>query len=703
VSESPHADVLVVGAGASGGVVARRLAEAGIGVVCLEQGDWPDRASYRGAEPDWELTARKQWSSSPNIRQAPADYPVDVSESDVGVLNFNGVGGGMIMYAAQWPRLLPSDFRVRSLDGVADDWPVTYDELLPYYERTDVQIGVSGLGGNPAYPPGADPPLPPLPVGPAGMLLARAHDRLGWHWWPDTNAILSAPYGGRHQCVQRGTCMQGCGEGAKASSDLTHWPQAIAHGARLLTGARVRRLVTDRRGLVRGAEWVDIEGHEHLQTADLVLCAANGIGTSRLLLASATDTHPDGLANSSGLVGRRLMLHPLATVVGVFDDDLESWQGQKGSTIQSMQFYESDESRGFVRGARWALGGAGGPLTAALANGGTWGPDHHRAFDERFGHTAQWGLIGEDLPDEQNRVELSADLVDSSGIASPKVFYRIPENTRRIMEWNIARTEESLREAGARTTEVNRYPANGHFMGTARMGTDPASSVVDPWGIAHDVPNLGIVDGSIFVTAGAANPTSTICALALRAADHLVASRADFPRPEHPRSFAAPAVPPARGFAGVPVTITSISELPEAERARLAELADALIPGGAERPAASTAGVAGPLLDRVLAARPDLLPALRRALAEPFTDAGARLAALRASDPRGAHAVELAVAGGYYLSPDVRERIGYPGQVARPASALDYPEYLADGLLERVLERGYRPRGWEAAPVSPMT
>jgi choline dehydrogenase-like flavoprotein len=710
-----HADVVIVGAGASGGVVARRLAEAGIGVVALEQGGWPDRGAYRGAEPDWELTARRQWSSSPNVRKAPADYPVDVSESDLGVLNFNGVGGGMILYAAQWPRLLPSDFRVRSLDGVADDWPIGYDALAPYYERTDAQIGVSGLGGNPAYPPGADPPLPPLPVGRAGMLLARAHDRLGWHWWPDTNAILSAPYEGRHQCVQRGTCMQGCGEGAKASTDLTHWPQAIAAGARLVTGARVRRIVTDRRGLARGAEWVDAEGHEHLQTADLVLCAANGIGTARLLLASATGTEPDGLANSSGLVGRRLMLHPLTTVLGIFDDELESWRGQKGSTIQSLQFYETDETRGFVRGARWALGGAGGPLGAALANGGTWGAGHHRAFRERFGHTAQWGLIGEDLPDEDNRVELSPDLVDSSGIAAPKVVYRIPENTRRLMEWNIARTEESLREAGAHAVEVNRYPPNGHFMGTARMGTDPATSVVDEWGIAHDVANLGIVDGSIFVTAGAANPTSTICALALRAADHLVGHRAEFPTPEQPRVFAAPTRAVAPAFDGVPVSLGPPPGLSDTERARFAALAEALIPAdthgstavragthpAAGMPAASEVGVGGELLDRVLAARPDLAPLLRRALAEPVGEAPARLAALADSDRPAAHAVELAVAGGYYLHPDVRARIGYPGQTAQPASAFDYPEYLSEGLLDRVLERGFAARGRESPDTRP--
>ena len=144
--------------------------------------------------------------------------------------------------------MLPSDFRVRSLDGVADDWPITYDELLPYYERTDRHFGVSGLGGRPGLSAGGeDPPLPPLPIGAGGLKVARAHTRLGWHWWPEPNSILSAPYDGRRPCVQRGTCQQGCNEGAKASTDLTHWPKAIALGARLVTGARVRRIETERR------------------------------------------------------------------------------------------------------------------------------------------------------------------------------------------------------------------------------------------------------------------------------------------------------------------------------------------------------------------------------------------------------------------------------------------------------------------------
>jgi choline dehydrogenase-like flavoprotein len=523
-------DVLIVGAGASGGIVARRLAEAGIGVLCLEQGDWHDRMEYRGAELDWELTARKQWSGSPNIRELPDDYPVDDADSDISPLMFAGVGGSMLLFAGAWPRMLPSDFRVRTLDGVADDWPLGYRELQPYYERSDRQIGVSGLGGDPAYPPGADPPLPPLPIGAGGLKVARAHDRLGWHWWPEPNAILSAPYDGRNPCVQRGTCMQGCNEGAKASTDLTHWPVAIANGAQLVTGARVCRLEVDDRGLVNGAAWLDREGREHFQPARTVVLAANGIGTPRLLLLSASPRHPDGLANSSGLVGRRLMMHPFASVTGLFDESLESWQGHFGCSIESFEFYETDERRGFARGAKWGLAPTGGPINAALpsrAGEQVWGDEHHRHVRDRLGRGASWGLFGEDLPDESNRVSLSAATTDSSGLPAPELHYRVSDNSRHLLDFHIAKASESLVEAGAHTIEVDRLMrySGWHLLGTARMGRDPATSVVDEWNRAHDVPNLYVVDGSCFVTSGGVNPTSTICALALRAADHLVETR----------------------------------------------------------------------------------------------------------------------------------------------------------------------------------
>lgn len=528
---SEPCDILIVGAGASGGVAALHLARAGFDVVCLEQGQWPDRSAFRGAEEDWELTSRHQWSANPNVRRRDEDYPIVDDESDVEPLMYSGVGGSLILYAGTWPRMLPGDFKVRTLDGVADDWPIGYADLAPYYDEIDRQIGVSGLAGDPAYPQHSDYPLPPLPLGPAGRRVAEAHNRLGWHWWPEPNAILSAPYDGRRPCVQRGVCTSGCGEGAKASTDLTHWPKAIAAGARLLTGARVIRITTDRRGLATGAIWRDRDGLEHHQRADVVMLAANAVGTARLLLASADDhSHPEGLANGSGLVGRRLMMHPFSVVTGWFDESLEGWQGQFGASITSYQFYESDPSRGFVRGAKWALSPVGGPLNHVLplrAGLERWGEEHHQLVEGIFGRGATWAIFGEDLPEPQNRISLDPNHTDSDGLPAARVEYRISENSRRLMDFHVARAEESLREAGAREVTVGHLlrTSGWHLLGTARMGVDRDDSVVDATQRAHDVPNLYIVDGSVFPTSSGVNPTCTITALALRAANLLVANR----------------------------------------------------------------------------------------------------------------------------------------------------------------------------------
>lgn len=529
---SEPADVLIVGAGATGGVMALRFAQAGFRVTCLEQGEWHDKADYPGTRLDWELQARKRWATSPNVRGLPEDYPVVEDDSPLSPLMYSGVGGSMLIFAGAWPRALPSDFRVRSLDGIADDWPISYDELKPYFYRTDRDFGVSGLPGDPAYPPDdEDAPMPPLPIGSAGLKVARAHTKLGWHWWPEFNSINSVAYDGRRPCVQRSTCQSGCNEGAKASTDLTHWPKAIALGARLVTGARVRRIETNGNGLATGATWIDKDGAEHFEPAKVVVLAANAIGSARLLLLSGDGRHPDGLANSSGLVGRRLMMHPFANVAGLFDEPLMSWQGQFGDLIESLEFYETDERRGFLRGARWGLAPTGGPINAALpSRAGTqvWGADHHLHFRSHFGHGANWGIFGEDLPDEANRVVLSSTVTDSSGIPAPEVHYKVSDNSRRLLDFHIERARESLLEAGARTIEVDtlmRY-SGWHLLGTARMGDDPKTSVVDRWNRTHDVSNLYVADGSSFVTSTGVNPTSTIVAIALRAADHIVETRA---------------------------------------------------------------------------------------------------------------------------------------------------------------------------------
>ena len=525
MAEDP-VDVLIIGAGAAGAAFAWSLAETRMNILCLEQGGWMDPAQYPTAGSDWEMRGLGDFALSPNTRQRPEDYPVNDSDSPIAVSMFNAVGGSTILYAGHFPRLHPSDFRVRTLDGVADDWPIDYAKLAPFYAENDRMMGVAGLAGDPAYPP-KQVPLPPVPLGKLGETIARGFNSLGWHWWPSDSAIATRAYAGRAPCINLGPCITGCAQGAKASTDVTYWPAAVRRGVRLATRCRVREITLGADGRADGALYYDAQGTLHRQRAEIVVLACNGIGTPRLLLNSRSALFPDGLANRSGLVGKNLMFHPYGMVVGGFPERLDGYKGPTGCGLMSQEFYETDLSRGFVRGYSFELLRGMGPVSTALwgmmAGRLPWGDGHHAAYADVFARTAGVLAICEDLPELHNCVTLDPELSDSNGIPAPRIQYRLSENSRRMLEHGVARGKEVLEAAGAEWTRVDSplRIAGWHLMGTARMGSDPQRSVVNEWGRCHDVPNLFIIDGSVFVTAGAVNPTCTIQAFALYAADRL--------------------------------------------------------------------------------------------------------------------------------------------------------------------------------------
>jgi choline dehydrogenase-like flavoprotein len=366
-----------------------------------------------------------------------------------------------------------------------------------------------------------------LPIGKLGETIVRGFDSLGWHWWVSDGAINAEEYEGRPACNMCGPCDLGCPIGARASADVTFWPLALRHGAELRTGCRVREITTSADGRARGVLYYDRDGRLQEQQAPVVVLACNGVGTPRLLLNSRSAEFPDGLANRGGLVGKNLMFHPFGAVGGVFPERLDSTRGPIGSVVFSHEFYETNLGRGFVRGFGLQVVRQSGPIHTALggfeARRVPWGEDHHSTFAERFEHMINIGVLGEDLPEPINEVVLDPELADSHGIPAPLVRYRLSDNSQRMLDYGVARATEVLSAAGASEVVVQSpsKPSGWHLLGTCRMGDDPRNSVVDQWGRAHDVDNLFVVDGSVFVTSAAVNPTTTIQAVALRCADHI--------------------------------------------------------------------------------------------------------------------------------------------------------------------------------------
>jgi choline dehydrogenase-like flavoprotein len=519
-------DILIIGSGASGAAAAWNLSNSGLTIMCLEQGGFTNTEEYPTTKINWELERFKKFNPNPNIRNSNYDYPINDSDSPISIANFNAVGGSTILYSGHFPRFHPSDFRVNQLDGVAFDWPLTYEDLEPYYKINDRMMGVSGLSGDPAYPE-MDFEYQHIPIGKIGEKIGEGFNKLGWHWWPAYSAIITKDRGSRGGCINLGPCNMGCPQGAKSSVDITYWPLALKNHVILKTESTVKEIVLNNESKIIGVNYFDKDKQLNFQGAKIVILAASGVGTPRILLNSKSLNYPNGLANSSGLVGKNLMLHPLGYVEGEFDEEIESHLGPHGCCVLSQEFYETDPKRGFYRGYTMQVLRTPGALETAnsllFKDRKFIGAEHHNKFRSKFGKTIGISIITEDLPEETNYISIDEKLIDNYGIPCPKINYKLSENTKKMLVHGLEKGRQVLVASGAKNV-LQFGPvknAGWHIMGTAKMGIDSRTSVVNQYGQSHDHKNLFIIDSSIFVTSGAVNPASTIQALSLYISDYI--------------------------------------------------------------------------------------------------------------------------------------------------------------------------------------
>jgi choline dehydrogenase-like flavoprotein len=530
-------DFVVIGAGAAGGVMAMELSRAGFQVVVLEQGPYLREKDFQYDELKIRETSAlvNDHAIQPNtFRQTEKDKALPAPAISYG----RCVGGGTVHYTATHWRHHEIDFVERTRWGpIAGtgfaDWPVNYAELEPYYTKAEWEVGYSGLGGaSPFESPRSKPyPLPPLPNKSSGVLMERAARKLGLHAVPIPVAILSQPYRGRSACIHCGFCEWfGCKVGAKSSSLATLIPAAEKTGrCEIRPNSYVREISTDNSGKVTGVVYFDSSKKEVFQKAKAVVLCANGAESPRLLLLSKSSLFPNGLANSSGAVGKYLMLGGNAGARGLFEHAMNEFKSVQG-TRAIEDFYDSDAKRGFYGGGRidcrWGfMGPIGFALQGLPPETPGWGSEFKKACRENFNRTLTLLAYCTSLPLESNNITLDPDVKDAWGLAAMRVTYKDHPDGMKTKQFFVDRALEILDAAGAArkwAQPVTETRSGGHLMGTCRMGNDPKTSVVDRFNRAHDVPNLFVVDGSSFVTSGRNHPTCTIHALAFRAADNII-------------------------------------------------------------------------------------------------------------------------------------------------------------------------------------
>ena len=529
-------DFVVVGSGAAGGVIARELSQAGFTVLVFEQGPRLDSADFEHDELKYTFlhgitnspeTSPQTFRSDPTAMARRPDHVNPLIYARL-------VGGSSNHFTANFWRFHEVDFHEHSLLGdipgaALADWPISYQDLEPYYSQVEWEVGVSGLAGaSPFDPPRSKPyPMPPLPVKSSGVLMEQGARKLGLHPFPAPMAIVSQTYRGRPACVNCGFCIGfACEVRAKSSSLYTMIPEAEATGhCEVRSGSYVFHIETNDRGRATGVHYFDSDKRQRFQGARAVVVSANGAETPRLLLNSKSNRFPQGLANSSGMVGQHLMFNQGAYVHAMFEQELNEYKSVQVTRVLH-DFYNTDPKRGFYGGGGIDARMGPVPVGWATASGGEL-PEWGAPLKERLeGFTRSMVCAGHttSLAVATNSVSIDPELKDAWGVPAMRVTYKDHPDDLKIARFMQDRTKEIMEAAGA--VKVWRGPiterhGSVHLLGTCRMGNDPAKSVIDKYHRAHDVPNLFLCDGSSFVTSGRGQPTLTIEALAFRAAHHM--------------------------------------------------------------------------------------------------------------------------------------------------------------------------------------
>jgi choline dehydrogenase-like flavoprotein len=517
-------DFCIVGAGAAGGVLGAKLAEAGLSVVIVDAG--PHWDPTRDFVSD-ELASRQLFWTDERITSGRD--AVELGSNNSG----RGVGGSTVHYSMIAMRAHPEDFRRRTLDGHVDgaelrDWPISFDDLEPYYEEVEHDLRIAGPTFYPWGRRRRRYPQREHELNASARVLVYGCTALGIPAAPAPVATLSAPHRDRPPCVYRGFCNYGCTTNAKSSILVTYIPRAIAAGAEVRPHCMVAKVTHDEHGRANGVLYFRGEDASalHFQRARNVAVCGYAIETPRLLLNSASSMFPEGLANSSGLVGKCFMVHSGHQVFARFEERINQYKAPPGLALTE-HFNRTMPGEGFVRGYTIEVVGPHPVDFAARVTTARelWGAELRKLMLD-YNYYSGIGIVGEVLPQRSNAVRLHPSERDQYGLPVPHVVFGYHENDRRLIAHAIERMEQIMTAAGG--TDVWSADRTAHLLGTCRMGSDPGDSVVNADCRTHDMPNLFICDGSVFSTGTAVNPSLTIEAIAARTADritHLVGRR----------------------------------------------------------------------------------------------------------------------------------------------------------------------------------